>query len=258
MLGQTRQILSVLALGMLGCGDSIVEASSDELGGSGETELGESEAGESSSSTAADTSTTDASTTETSTTDTSTESTTDTSTTDTSTDTTDTSTTEESTDTSVDTACNESISFTIQAVDAEYGGGWEEYMSDLGEGLVLSMADGENMGVVTFDLDIPCDDTWHIWVRAIDYQTFDSFWTRVDGQPVGWTLFDIDCTNGPMDAVYKWNELNRHDEGAQDCQYTLDPWTQNWALGPHTLELGFRDAYAISKVWVSNTAGNPP
>ncbi|MFV8750549.1 hypothetical protein ACNOYE_08345 [Nannocystaceae bacterium ST9] len=262
MVCSTRAILPFVALGVLSCGGNIIEAASDDLGGSASDtsesdEIGDVETGTSSSGTdesTGDTATTDdpstSSTSESTTTDPSTDTTTDESTSE---------TTDESTDTVVDTACLEPVSFLLSAVDdSEYTGGWGETMSMLGEGAVLSMGENQNTGVVTFDFDIPCDDTWHIWVRAIDYQGSDTFWTRVDADPQDWTVFDIDCTPGPMMAAYKWNELNRHDDTDPDCQYDVDPWTHEWSLGPHTLELGFRDSYAVSRVWISNTGGSPP
>jgi hypothetical protein len=121
MVWKTRTFLSVVAFGMLGCGPDIIEAASDELGGSEseagtEDEIGDVETGSGSSSSSStdnddsmtDTSTADASTTDTSTTDTTSDSTTDTSTNE---------STSESTDTVVDTGCVDPISFTIHATD---------------------------------------------------------------------------------------------------------------------------------------------
>ena len=265
-------------LSMLGCGGNIIEAASDELGGSGEsgTEVGDvgTDSGSSSGdSTTTDSSTTDSSTTDPSTTDSSTTdpSTTDSTTTDSTTtdstttdsSTTDSSTTESTTtDTAMDTVCVDPISFTIQATDfASKAGEWQETMSMLGEGQVMSMPNMPNPNVdsiLRYDIDVPCDDTWHIWVRAIDYQQEDSFWVRVDQDPIDWAIFEIDCTMGPNPAAYKWKQLNWRDPNDNGCVYLQDPWTQDWGLGLHELELAYRESYAVSKIWITNTNGNPP
>lgn len=264
MVGKTRAIFSFLTFSVLGCGGNIIEASSAELGGSDdetgtEDEVGDVETGTSSSSTDDDTSTSEESTSEESTSDESTseESTSEESTSEESTS--EESTSEESTDTVVNTACTEPTSFIIKGIDtAAVSGFWIETMSTLGEGMVLSMAENQNEGVATYDIEIPCDDTWHIWVRAIERANLDSFWARVDGEPQDWAIFELDCTDNPVETAYKWKQLNWRDADANGCQYLEDPWTHDWGLGLHQLELGYRESWAISEIWVSNTGGNPP
>ena len=170
------------------------------------------------------------------------------------------STTTESTSESTtgSSACESEMSFLIPAVNYASAYGWQPYMSMLGEGMVLDLPDGVTEAVATYELDIPCDDTWHIWIRAIDYQQYDSLWVMVDDQPAEWAIFEVDCSDGPMDAAYKWNELNWRLDGANPCQYVEDPWTQEWTAGIHTLALGYRDSYAISKIWFTNGNGTPP
>jgi hypothetical protein len=265
MVGKTRTILSLLALGMIGCGGNILEAATDELGGSDsetdtEDEIGDVETGTSSSSSSTDDdeTTSDESTSEESSEElTSEESTSEESTSEESTS--EESTSEESTDTVVNTACDEPVSFTILGIDAaEVSGFWIETMSRFGEGMVLSMAANQNTGVATYELDIPCDDTWHIWVRGIEEDDYDSFWARVDGQPNDWAIFELDCTIEPAEAAYRWTELNWRAPNADGCVYVEDPWVHDWGVGVHELELGYRESWAISKIWVTNTNGTPP
>jgi hypothetical protein len=267
MAWKTRTILSLLAFGVIGCGGNIIESASAELGddtGTGtdgtEDEIGDVETGTSTStddgesSTASDTSTTeDESTTDDATTE-------DESTSEESTTTTEESTSEESTtDTVVDTSCQEPVSILINAIDyADVSGAWTETMSTLGEGMVMSMPQDQNEGVLTYDFEIPCDDTWHIWVRAIEQQNFDSFWARVDGEPVEWAIFELDCTDAPAEPVYDWKQLNWRFANADGCDYVEDPWVHDWGAGKHSLELGYRESWAVSRIWVSNTGGNPP
>ncbi len=168
------------------------------------------------------------------------------------------STSESTTTETGSSACESEMSFLVPAVNYASAYGWQPYMSMLGEGMVLDLPDGVTEAVATYELDIPCDDTWHIWIRAIDYQQYDSLWVMVDDQPAEWAIFEVDCSDAPMNAIYKWNELNWRVDGANPCQYVEDPWTQEWTAGIHTLALGYRDSYAISKIWFTNGNGTPP
>jgi hypothetical protein len=251
------------ALALAGCTGDIIESAS-EFGDEVEAESDDesstgSEAGSGSSS--------ESSTTESSTTDSTSESTSDTtgeSTSDTTGESTSESTssttesTSESTSETGSDACESEMSFLIPAVNYTSAYGWQPYMSMIGEGMVLDIPDGVTEAVAEYELDIPCDDTWHVWVRALDYQQYDSLWVRVDETPVEWAIFEVDCTDGPMESMYKWNELNWRVDGANPCQYVEDPWTQEWTKGIHTLELGYRDSVAISKIWFTNGNGTPP
>lgn len=144
----------------------------------------------------------------------------------------------------------------IEAEDADTIDGWDPVMSMVGEGIVLSWDEQVPDAFVEFELDIPCDADWHIWVRAIDAEGLDSFFVEVDGGPMPTPVFEVDCAPGPQPAVYRWRELNWRD--AMSCQYVEDPWVQTWTAGPHTFMLGYREAYAISKIWLTNTDLSPP
>jgi hypothetical protein len=45
---------------------------------------------------------------------------------------------------------------------------------------------------------------------------------------------------------------------APGCEYIEDPWVQTWAAGPHTFALGYRESYAISKIWLTTSDQPPP
>jgi hypothetical protein len=136
--------------------------------------------------------------------------------------------------------------------------GWVPTMSMIGEGTVLAWDNENTNAYVTWSLDIPCDDTWHVWVRAIDQSNNDSFFASVDGQPQPPAIFEIDCTSGPNQATYTWRELNWRQQGTPACEYLHDPWVQEWTQGVHSLRLSYRESYAISRVWLTNTNQPPP
>jgi hypothetical protein len=71
-------------------------------------------------------------------------------------------------------------------------------------------------------------------------------------------ILEVDCDPNPQQAVYVWRELNWRDPMTLSCEYVEDPWVQTWTAGPHTFTLGYREAYAISKIWVTNTNDLPP
>jgi hypothetical protein len=127
----------------------------------------------------------------------------------------------------------------------------------LGEGLILAW-DNDPQAYVEFNLDIPCSDDWHVWVRGINNQQDDSFFVLVDGGPDPAPIFEIACDQGPNQATYEWKELNWREQGDPGCTYVEDPWIQTWAAGPHTFTLGYRESYALSRIYVTNTNQPPP
>jgi hypothetical protein len=143
------------------------------------------------------------------------------------------------------------------AEDGELTGGWEVTMSAIKGIEIVAMGQGENSGTVTFTVPIPCMDTWHIWVRAIDFQQSDTFFVTLDAEPDPPAIFEVECTGGPAQAEYRWTQLNWRDNSdpmnpAPLCEYLEDPWTAEWDEGDHTIELGYRDSYALSGVIVTN------
>jgi hypothetical protein len=166
-------------------------------------------------------------------------------------------TTDTTTDTG-DTACAMDMAFEILAVDASAFDGWNPTMSMLGEGMVMAWDQQTMNAFITWDIDVPCDDTWHVWVRGIDQNTTDSFFASVDGQPNPGTIFELDCTPNPNQGTYVWRELNWREMAAPACTYLLDPWTQDWMLGIHQLTLTYRESNSVSKLWITNTVQLPP
>ncbi len=157
-----------------------------------------------------------------------------------------------------DTACVGDEVIEIEAEDAQDIFGWEPTMSMLGEDVVLNWDMTVPDAYVSWDIDIPCDGDWHIWVRAINAAGDDSFFALVDGQPMPIPIFEINCDQGPNQAVYEWRELNWRDQMAPACEYVEDPWVQTWTAGPHNFTLGYRESYAISKIWLTTSMDTPP
>ncbi len=170
--------------------------------------------------------------------------------------TTDTTTTD--TTTGMDTACAMDVSFEVLAVDATTADGWDPVMSMLGEGMIMAWDQQTMDATISWDLDIPCDDTWHVWVRGIDQGQADSYFATVDGQPDPPPIFELDCTQGPNQGTYVWAELNYRDQADPACTYLFDPWTQDWLTGIHAFTLAYRESAAVSKLWITNTDQPPP
>ncbi|TPV95061.1 MAG: hypothetical protein B7733_11940 [Myxococcales bacterium FL481] len=106
----------------------------------------------------------------------------------------------------------------------------------------------------TLDLDVPCADTWHIYVRGLDWGSRDSFWVRVDEMATE-VVFELDCTS--TGGGLKWRALNWRDQGAPRCEYRHDPWLVEWGAGAHTLSLRPRESYALARVLVTNGDYDP-
>ena len=77
-----------------------------------------------------------------------------------------------------DRACAEEVHLNYQAADATVEG-WEIVESMLEEGQeVLAVSNLNNPdpdSVVQWRPSVPCDDTWHVWIRGLDQNTSDSF-----------------------------------------------------------------------------------
>ena len=127
----------------------------------------------------------------------------------------------------------------------------------LGEEVVLAWDNQNQDAYATWNINVPCGGTWHVWVRAINKRESDSFFAAVDGQPEPAAIFEIACDRGPKKAIYEWRELNLRDLEAPECELVEDPWVQEWEAGVHSFTLGYRDSYAISKLWITNTEEAP-
>lgn len=167
-------------------------------------------------------------------------------------------TTETTETTGANTACAMDMSFEILAVDATNANGWDPFMSMLGEGMIMAWDQQTNDATISWDIDVPCDDIWHIWVRGIDQGQADSYFATVDGMPNPAPIFELDCTNNPNQGTYVWKELNWRDLADPGCTYLEDPWMQDWLIGIHQFELTYRESGAVSKLWITNTDLTPP
>ena len=132
-------------------------------------------------------------------------------------------------------------------------------MSEYREGMVLVLTwpyDAEG-SYATWNIDVPCGDTWHVWVRAMVSNSSRSFFATVDGQPNPAPIFEMNC-DPPNFSAYEWRELNWRAPNSPSCQYVEDPWLQDWTKGVHEFTLTYRDSTAISKLWITNTNQAPP
>jgi hypothetical protein len=156
------------------------------------------------------------------------------------------------------TLCEGDEFIAIDAVDADTTVGWSVTGSGFEEGVVLSWDHENPEAYAEWNFDIPCDADWHVWVRALNIDEWDSFNVQIDGGPMPTPIFEIACDAGPAQGAYQWRELNLRDPMSPTCEYVEDPWVQAWDAGPHTLTLGYRECYGISKIWLTNTDQSPP
>lgn len=166
----------------------------------------------------------------------------------------------EPTTSGVSNACDELLTVEVSAADAVLTGDWELGESQVGEGTIALVTPPNTDGTVTFAADIPCDDTWRVWVRAVNFGSADSFFVRLDGEPAGDPeAFVMDC--GPGGNGYLWRELNRLDPKGGACDYADNPWQQQWQQGTHEVEFSFREGRAVSRLIFTNdpdfTPGGP-
>ncbi|MBC8067140.1 MAG: hypothetical protein IAG13_02310 [Deltaproteobacteria bacterium] len=147
--------------------------------------------------------------------------------------------------------CDEPVVIELGADDAVLSGGWELVMSMLGEGMIAGIQtepDADN--AVHWDIDVPCDGEFFIWVRARDEGNGDSFFATLDGEPDPAPIFEADCTMGGQG--YVWTRLNWRDPEAMACEYVEDPWLASWTTGTHAFELSYRDSIAVARIVVTN------
>lgn len=151
----------------------------------------------------------------------------------------------------VSTACRDVVTFEMMPSEATLTGGWSLGMSMLGEGEIAVFEEGSPGGSILYEPDIPCDDTWHIWVRAWDNAGLDSYFATLDGLPNPPAIFEGDCTGGSS-VPYIWAALNWRDEAASNCVYVEDPWTPQWAAGVHQIEFSYRESQAMGRILLTN------
>jgi hypothetical protein len=145
-------------------------------------------------------------------------------------------------------ACTEVVTFEMQPSEATYEGGWMLGMSMLGEGEIAQYQFGG--GSFVYEPDIPCDDTWYIWARALDQGSDDSYFATLDGEPMPEAIFEGDCTGGGNG--YLWAVLNWRDQAAMACDYVENPWAPAWTAGVHQIEFSFREVGGMGRILITN------
>jgi len=150
-------------------------------------------------------------------------------------------------------ACgDEIVQFEMLPSEAIYEGAWELGMSMVGEGeiSVFNQMFGAD-GSFTYQPEVPCDDTYYIWVRYWEQGSEDSYFATIDGEPVPEAIFEGDCTQAGQG--YNWRVLNwRDQENGAPCEYVADPWAPEWAAGVHEIQFSFRESLAMGRILITN------
>ena len=148
-------------------------------------------------------------------------------------------------------ACGEVVTFEMLPSEATLTGAWELGMSMVGEGeiAVLNQMLGTG-GSILFEPDIPCDDTWTIWVRYWEQGSDDSYAVTLDDMPMPEAVFEGDCSGAGQG--YAWAALNWRDQADPPCVYLEDPWTPTWQAGTHAIEFSYRESLAMGRILITN------
>lgn len=157
----------------------------------------------------------------------------------------------------LDPVCTEPIQIPLEADDAELNG-WDITQSQFpGEDNVIFPAQGGGPDAsAMFSVEVPCQDTWTVWVRGRDQGSDDSHFVQVDGEPNPPLIFEVDCSGGGDD--YKWTRLNQRELDAPVCVHVTDPWDQEWEKGVHQITFYPREPGAVSRLIVTNDPGFDP
>ncbi len=144
----------------------------------------------------------------------------------------------------------EPSTFEIVPSEATLSGNWVLSMSEVGEGEILVL-DGGVDGEARFEVDIPCSDTWFIWVRYWENGQDDSYFVTLDDGPNPPAIFEGDCS--PGGGGYAWQLLNYRDPlDGGPCEYLEDPWAPSWDAGAHTVAFSYRESIAMGRLVVTN------
>lgn len=144
-------------------------------------------------------------------------------------------------------ACEEPVVLELGVGEASLSGNWVATVSDVGEGDIAVLM-GQPAGAVTWDVEVPCEDTWFIWVRYWEQGNDDSYFVTVDGAPAQGAIFEGDCGGGGQG--YGWRLLN--ERGDSPCVYVQDPWAPQWEAGAHELAFSYRESIALGRIVVTN------
>lgn len=147
--------------------------------------------------------------------------------------------------------CDEPVVIEISPEEAELTGAWQLGMSQVGEGTIIRLPQfGGSDGEIIWNVDVPCDDAWIVWVRYFEQGSDDSYYVQVDGEPEFPVVFEGDCTGGGQG--YGWRALNYREEGSNPCESVEDPWLQDWDAGAHAVAFSFRESVAMGRIVVTN------
>jgi len=156
------------------------------------------------------------------------------------------------TTTGVGNECEDIVEIEMLPSEAIHSGAWELGMSGIGEGEISVIPNpmfGTD-GTILYEPDLPCDDTWYIWVRGLNFGTDDSYFATLDGMPMPSAIFEADCEFGG--GGYTWAALNWRDPADPSCTYVEDPWTPTWTAGIHAIEFGYREINAMGRIVITN------
>lgn len=154
-------------------------------------------------------------------------------------------------------ACTGTETIRLGVPDATLSGDWETANSAVGEGTIASYDGGmSGEGSVRWEVPIPCEDEWHIWVRFFDDGTEDSFFVQLDGAPEPPVVFEGDCQG--FGNSWDWAQLNWRDPAADTCEYVESPWVPMWDAGPHVVEFTHREADFLGRIIVTNDPNFEP
>lgn len=146
-------------------------------------------------------------------------------------------------------ACQDIVTIELFPADATHSGSWQ-----LSPSMVLpyeiSLINGGEDGSILYEPEIPCDDTWTIWVLYWEQGSDDSYFATLDGEPVPEAIFEGDC--GQFGQGYSWRALNWRDQAAGPCEYVADPWTPDWTAGVHQIEFSYRESPAMGQIIITN------
>lgn len=163
--------------------------------------------------------------------------------------------------------CTQTHVLTVLVSEAEIVPPMQRGQSELGEG-EFAFSEVEGDGLIRFDVDVPCNDTFWIWGRVLDQQDGttlendpDSFYVSIDGGPA--VTWFYGCQTSDTSGVWSW-ALADDNEFQRDCDLAepMAPWLD---AGPHTVELRNREPIngngqhaGVARILVTNGPDHVP
>ena len=153
-------------------------------------------------------------------------------------------------------ACRETMLLQLGAAEAMLSGDWALSTSQAGEGqIVVIDPNVGTAGEVLWNIDVPCEDTWTIWVRLFDQGEADSFLATLDGEPSPPAIFEGGIQG--LGQGWNWRALNWRDPDDL-ATFIEDPWAPQWGEGTHALALRYRESIAVARIEVTNDPAYAP